>query len=340
MSGRPLHRLAATPATVHWGHFDSRLAPVLHVRSGDRVAVETITHHAGDAADLLMDDGVAAVFAGVTDRGPGPHILTGPIFVEDARPGDTLSVRILELAPRLRYGSNLAAHWGALHNDTGKERVTVYELDTSAGTASARFAFDWTATRRAAEIGLVLEVEPDHREPALGGVRVPLRPHFGVIGVAPPGAERVDSVPPGAFGGNVDNWRFGPGATIHYPVFHEGALLSIGDPHAAEGDGELSGTALEASLNGVVEVSVRRDMVVRNPVAETATHWITHGFGPDLDTALHEAATEMLRLLDRLAGLSRDDAYSLMSTAVDFGVTQVVNQRPGVHALLPRSVLP
>jgi acetamidase/formamidase len=334
-----LHVLAATPETVHWGFFSSTLEPVLRVRSGDLVQIETVTHHAGNAADLLFDPGIAAIFERVTWRGPGPHILTGPIFVEGAQPGDTLAVRILSATPRLPYGANLAAHWGALYRQFGKERVTIYSLDTVRGRAQAAFGFDWTETPLADHPGLVLNVETQVREPALRGVSLPLRPHFGVMGVAPAGDARVDSVPPSFFGGNVDNWRIGPGSTMYYPVFHEGALLSVGDPHAAEGDGELSGTAVEASLNGVLEISVVRDMPVRAPLASTPEHWITHGFGADLDTALHGAAMEMLDLLERF-GVSRDDAYSLMSAAVDFGVTQVVNRTKGVHALLAKSLLP
>ena len=334
-----LHRLAATPDTIHWGYLSSRIEPVLRVRSGDVVQIETVTHHAGNAPDLLVDDGIAELFTVPMQRGPGPHILTGPIHVEGARPGDTLAVRILDLQPRLPYGANLAAHWGALYGDFGKERVTIYELDTVRGRARAAFAFDWTQTPLANQHGLLMDVEQQRREPALVGVNVPLRPHFGVMGVAPAGDQPVDSVPPSTFGGNVDNWRIGPGSTVYYPVYHDGALLSVGDPHAAEGDGELSGTAVEASLNGTIEITVLRDMAVTAPIAQTPEHWITHGFGADLDTALHQAAMEMLRLLGTF-GISPDDAYSLMSAAVDFGVTQVVNRTKGVHALVHKSVLP
>lgn len=335
-----LHKLAATPDTIHWGHLSSRIEPVLQVRSGDLVHIETVTHHAGDAPDLLIDDAIAPLFTTAMQRGPGPHILTGPIHVDGAMPGDTLAVRILDLRPRLPYGANLAAHWGALYGEFGKERVTIWELDTLRGRARAAFAFDWTETPLANQPGLVLDVEHQQRQPALRGVSVPLRPHFGVMGVAPAGHGSHDSVPPSVFGGNVDNWRIGPGSVVYYPVFHEGALLSVGDPHAAEGDGELSGTAVEASLNGTVEITVLRDFPVSAPVAETPEHWITHGFDPDLDVALHHAAMEMLRFLGSRFGISPDDAYSLMSAGVDFGVTQVVNRTKGVHAMVAKSMLP
>src|SRR5690348_741129 len=112
-----IHDLAATPANVHWGYFDNALAPALMIDPGDVVRIETITHQAGDAPDLMMDDAIRTIFTEVTDRGPGPHLLTGPIFVRDAQPGDTLEVTILSLEPRLPYGANLAAHWGHLYQE-------------------------------------------------------------------------------------------------------------------------------------------------------------------------------------------------------------------------------
>ena len=331
------HLLAATPATVHWGHFDRGLDPVLSVRSADIVAVETLTHHAGDVPDLMMDEGVRAVYAGVVERGPGPHILTGPIHVEGARPGDTIEVRILELTPRLDVGANLAAPWGYLASRFPAGRITAFRIDAASGTAVAEFAFERPAGE--AHPGRIVPPASVERVPALGGVRVPLRPHFGVIGLAPP-AGRLSSVPPGPFGGNVDNWRFGVGARMFYPVGVDGALLSLGDPHAAQGDGELSGTALEASMNGRIQVILHRDRAVRTPVLETEREVMTHGFGDTLDEAMRDAAHARLDLLVDRFGLSAHDAYALCSVAVDFGVTQVVDGRLGVHAAVPRSALP
>lgn len=327
-----LHNLPATPQTVRWGHFDNTVAPALSVQSGDLVRVEAITHHAGDAPDLLMDESISALYAEVTDRGPGPHVLTGPIAVSGALPGDTLEVRILSLAPRLPYGSNLAGHWGHLYRDFSKERVTVYEFDLDAGLARAAFGYDWTTTPLADSPGTIVEPGSTPREPALRGVAVPLRPHFGTMGVAPAAPGRHSSVPPGDHGGNIDNWRIGAGATMHYPVLVPGALLSIGDPHVSQGDGEVSGTALESSLTGVIQLTVRRDLGFGYPVLETPTDWTVHGFGDDLDEAMREASLRLIELLGTRFGLSRDDAYSLMSVACDFTVTQVVDQRQGVHA--------
>lgn len=331
-----LHELAATPATVHWGYFDATLEPVLTVDSGDVLQIETLTHHAGDAPDLLMDAGIQAVFDAVDDRGPGPHLLTGPIAVAGARPGDVLQVDILSAEPRLGFGSNFAGHWGHLYEDFAKERVTIYELDTVTGVGRARFAYDWVTTPLADAPGTIVEPGSVTREPALAGVTIGLRPHFGTMGVAPAAPGRHSSVPPGDHGGNVDNWRIGAGGRMLYPVQVPGALLSVGDPHVSQGDGEVSGTALEASLNGLLRLTLRRDLPITVPVLETPTELLVHGFGDDLDAAMRAASLRTLDLLGRQFGLSRDDAYSFMSVAVDFTVTQVVDGRQGIHARIEK----
>ena len=333
-----IHDLPATPATCFWGFFDASLPPVLRVRSGDLVRIETLTHQAGDAPDLMMDDGVRAVYDAIPieARGPGVHVMTGPIHVEGAEPGDTLEVRVLSMEPRLLYGTNIAAWWGHLYDDFGKERITIYRIDPTSGLARAAFGFDYTTTARYEQPGIIVVPNHDAREPALVDVVIPLRPHFGVGGVAPAEAGRINSIPPGPFGGNIDNWRFGPGAAMYYPVFHPGALCYLGDPHMAEGDGELSGTAIEASANAVVQLTVRKDLRLASPMLETPTHWIAHGFDEDLDRAMKTAARALLSFLVEHRGLSRDDAYSLISVAGDFGVTQVVDQRQGVHGMIAK----
>lgn len=334
------HFLPATPSTVHWGFFDPRLPPVLTVASGDLVQIETLTHHAGDAPDLLMDAQIAEVFDAVTDRGPGPHLLTGPIAVDGAQPGDVLQVDILEATPRLPYGSNLAAHWGHLYDELPTERVTVYELDTEALFGRALFGYDWAATPLATDPGTMVTPDLAAREPALPGVVIPLRPHFGTMGVAPAEPRRVSSVPPGDHGGNVDNWRIGTGGRMYYPVQTSRALLSVGDPHVSQGDGEISGTALESSLNGLLRLTIRRDLSFTVPVLETSTELLVHGFGDTLDAAMKAAALRTLGVLERSFGLTRRDAYSFMSVAVDFTVTQVVDQRQGVHGRIDKRCFP
>ena len=342
MSESALHVLRATPANCFWGFFDRSRPPVLTVRSGDVVHVETLTHQAGDAPDLLMDDGVRAVYSGIppAERGPGVHVMTGPIAVEGARPGDTLEVRILSMRPRLPYGTNIGAWWGYLYPEMKKERITIYRFDEASGFAQAAFAFDYRLTSKYDAPGTVIPPERTDRQPALQSVLVPLRPHFGVMGVAPRESGKVNSIPPGDFGGNVDNWRVGPGATMYYPVQNDGALFFVGDPHMAEGDGELSGTAIESSADGWLQLSIRRDLPTDSPLLETATNWYTHGFGADLDEAMRQAAVRMVSFLEKRFGLSRDDAYSFISVACDFGVTQVVDQRMGVHAAAPKAAFP
>jgi acetamidase/formamidase len=336
-----LHELRATPATVHWGYFDASLAPAITIANGDIVRVEALTHHAGDAPELMMDAGIHEIFNAIPpeDRNPGVHLMTGPIYIEGARPGDVLEVRYLQMTPRLRYGSNLAANWGHLYKEFGeKERVTIYRLDESTQTASAVFAYDFPGKYLVP--GTVTQERDCCRQPALAGVRVPVRPHLGTAGVAPDANGRVSTIPPGAHGGNIDNWRIGAGATMFYPVQVDGALFSVGDPHISQGDGEISGTAIEASLDVTFQLFLRRDFSFPSPLLQTPECWMTHGFDEDLNQAMRNASLEMLRLLTEHRGLSRDDAYSLMSVAADFGVTQVVDGRQGVHARICRAVFP
>jgi len=336
-----LHTLRATPQTVHWGYFDPSLAPSLRIRSGDLVSAEAITHHAGDAPALMMDEAVTKIFTEVpeADRHPGVHIMTGPIYIEDAKPGDVLEVRYLRMVPRNNYGSNLAANWGYLYKEFGeKERVTIYELDPNANTASALYAYDFPGKYLIP--GTITHCPECDRQPALNGVRVAARPHLGTAGVAPAVDGRTSTIPPGAHGGNIDNWRIGAGATMYYPVQVEGGLFSIGDPHVSQGDGEISGTAIESSLNVLMQIVLRKDFQAPGPLLETPKWWIVHGFHEDLNVAMRDASLNMLTLLSDHVGLSRDDAYSLMSVASDFGVTQVVDGKQGCHVRIPRDIFP
>lgn len=331
-------RLVATPETCFWGFFDKGLAPVMTLESGDIVHVETLTHQAGDAPDLLMDEGIRGIYERITpnQRGPGVHLMTGPIYVEGAAVGDTLEVRILSMHPRLPFGTNIAAHWGCLYQEFRKERITIYRIEEENGVARAECAFDFSARQLYDRPGTLSPV--GKRDSALADVVVPLRPHLGVAGVAPRKEGRINSVPPGEFGGNVDNWRFGPGTAMYYPVFNEGALFFAGDPHMAEGDGEISGTAIECSANVTLQLTVRKDFPLTYPMLQTDSHWYSHGFDEDLDEAQRQAALQMLTFLCNQKGLSRDDAYSLMSVAADFGVTQVVDRRKGVHAGIAKNL--
>ncbi len=347
-----VHELRATPATCFWGHLDAAVDPVLTIDPGAVVEVEAVTHHAGDAPDLMMDDGVRALWAGIheADRVPGVHIMTGPIEVRGAAEGSTLAITVLAVSPRLTHGSNCAANWGLLHDVTAKERITIYELDDAEagpvglghmGTvARPSFAFDFCARDLYDVPGVISEPGSVERVTFSRPVAVPVRPHLGVMGVAPPpGVGRISSIPPGDFGGNVDNWRFGPGTTILYPVNVEGARCYVGDPHFAQGDGEICGTAIEASLNVRLGIDVLDDVAVEGPVLIEGPRVTTHGFGAGLDPAMRQAAERMLRLLVDRHSLSFDDAYSLASVAVDLGITQVVDGMVGCHASFDTSIL-
>src|SRR5260221_1203135 len=205
-----LHILRATKETVHWGYFDAALAPALKVKSGDHIHVQAITHHAGDAPAMMMDDEIRQLYRDIPedDRNPGVHIMTGPIHVEGAKPGDMLEVRYLSMIPRFKHGSNLAANWGYLYKEFGeKERVTIYALDPNANIASALYAYDFPGKYLIP--GTITDCPVCDRRSALKGVRVPARPHLGTAGVAPATDGRTSTIPPGVHGGTIDNWRIG-----------------------------------------------------------------------------------------------------------------------------------
>ncbi len=323
-------------------------------------------------------------------EGLGVHICTGPVFVRGAEPGDILEVRILDVKPRpcanpayagKTFGSNAAAWWGFHYKDLltdpkPREVITIYEIDTAGekSWASAVYNFRWTP--QTDPFGVVHKtidypgVPVDHKTVVekhgiLKNVRIPLRPHFGVIGVAPKEAEMVDSIPPGYFGGNMDNWRVGKGATMYYPVAVNGALFSAGDSHASQGDSELCGTAIECSLTGTFQLIVRKQATLAGtalegldfPLLETQDEWCMHGFSfanylaelgkeaqseiykkSSIDLALRDAFRKMRRFLMTTQGLTEDEAISLISVAVDFGVTQVVDGNWGIHAIIKKSL--
>ncbi|HET6222881.1 MAG TPA: acetamidase/formamidase family protein, partial [Dongiaceae bacterium] len=292
------HHLPANADTVHWGYFSRNLEPQLEVESGDFVTIETLTHQASDDHERMIegDPGAESVYLwtrdkkGVARRGAGEgdgkglgvHICTGPVLVHGAEPGDVLEVRIVDVTLRpsanpkfrgLAFGSNAAANWGFHYNDflTGEKRevVTIYELDATGerNWARAVYNFRWPEVTDPFGVkhptidypGLPVDHALTTRHwDVLKGVRVPVRPHFGVMGLAPKEADDVNSVPPSYTGGNIDNWRIGKGATMYYPVAVEGALLSVGDPHASQGDSELCGTAIECSLTGTFQVVLHK----------------------------------------------------------------------------------
>lgn len=332
----------------------------------------------------------ASVFGRGAGEGFGVHICTGPIAVKGAEPGDVLEVRVLDMVPRASvgpgfegrvFGSSVAAWWGyhygeLLSEPKQREVVTIYEIFADDETPHARALYSYRWQPQTDPFGTVhptydypgVPVCPDtirRRHAVLDGVRIPLRPHFGVIAVAPREADLVDSVPPAYFGGNLDNWRLGKGATVYLPVSVSGALLSVGDPHAAQGDGELAGTAIECSMTGTFQIILhkRGDLGGRSlddvnyPLIETPDAWILTGFSypnylaefgakgqseiyekSSLDLAMKDAFRKVRRFLMNTRGLSEDEAIALISAAVDFGVTQVVDGNWGVHATIAKSL--
>jgi acetamidase/formamidase len=252
-----------------------------------------------------------AVERAITDNGAGPHPMTGPIFVDGAELGDTLEVRILSIEFLHPFG--------------------VAAFSPGGGTLPADFPY----------AGLkLLRWQPgaDHVEFS-PGVTLKFAPFFGSIGVAPPTLSgRIPSGPPGWHGGNMDNKDLVVGSTLYLPVHVPGALLSIGDGHAMQGDGEVSGTALEASLRGTIEVRLRKGQRLRWPRAETPTHFMTMGLDPDLDEASRIATREMVDFLVAEKRLTRDEAYMLCSLAADLHVTQTVDGTKGVHAMIAKSI--
>jgi len=322
-------------------------------------------------------------------EGFGVHVCTGPVYVRGAEPGDILEVRIIDVKPRpcanplyrgKSFGSNAAAWWGFHYKDLiteprPREVCTIYEIDATGQRNWAQAVYNFRWTPQTDPFGVVHTtidypgVPVDHasvveNHGVLKNIRIPIRPHFGVMGVAPKEADYVDSIPPGYFGGNMDNWRIGKGATMYYPVAVPGALFSIGDSHASQGDSELCGTAIECSLTGTFQVIVHKKdaltgslATLESPLLETQDEWVLHGFSfanylealgaraqqeiyekSSIDLAMRDAFRKMRAFLMNTKGLSEDEAISLMSIAVDFGVTQVVDGNWGIHAILKKSL--
>ncbi len=307
------HRLAPDVGTVHWGWFDATLEPVLTIESGDRVTVQTVS---GGMANLPgpgfhVPPELHRIHARVERRMPG-HILTGPIAVRGAKPGDVLEIRILDVQLRQDWGYTYVRPLaGALPNDFTAFEQMIVRLDKDRNVG----ILPW-------------------------GTELPLRPFFGVMGVAPPPAwGMVSTIQPRAHGGNLDNKELIPGSTLYLPVHVEGGRLSLGDGHGVQGDGEVCTTAIETALEGTFEVVLRKDLDIRYPQAETPTHVITMGMDPDLDDAAQAALRRMIDYVVAHSKLSRQQAFMLMSLAADVRVTQLVNEHKGIHVMLPKTAL-
>ena len=318
--GPRTHRLEATPTTVAYGHYWSETPPVLRIASGDIIDVDTLLtntpqglRRAGLSDDRIQPSLVAVVDAfpgGHPMRGPGGHILTGPVYVEGAEPGDVLDVKVLSIDLAIDYGYNGCS--GYLPENCGaRGPSTIIPLDRKTMTATF-----------------------------LPGIVIPLKPFFGSMGVAPaPGIGRVSSNPPGRHAGNLDNKELTAGSTLSIPVFVRGALFEVGDGHAAQGDGEVNQTAIETSLRGRLQLTVRKDMTLTWPRAETATHYISMATDRDLTVATKTAIQEMIDFLVAAKGLTQKQAYQLTSIAGDVAITQLVDlPNLGVHVKMPKHI--
>jgi acetamidase/formamidase len=314
------YTLMPSPQTVHVGYFSAMLKPVLTVNSGDIVTIESvagldpaIVDASGTIPPSAVPEYVRAIRREVTDRGPGGHILTGPVFVNGALPGDVLEVRIQEVDLAVDYGNNVQRPYaGALPDEFPGFFQRIIPIDRQAKTAT---------------------LAP--------GVVVPVnRPFFGVMGVAPlPAMGRISSAPPGIHTGNIDNKDVVAGATLYLPVYAPGALFSVGDGHGAQGQGEVDLSAVETGLRGKFRFIVRKDMKITWPRAETATHWIVMGLNPNLEEAMKIAVRETISFLtERFPKLSRQEAYMIASIAVDYHVTQVVDGTKGIHGMIPKAI--
>jgi acetamidase/formamidase len=307
------HLLRSSPETCHWGYFDAALPPVLTVRSGDVVTIETVS-----GASEIVPDGAFEILpehdAILKRMHPklGPHILTGPVAVEGAMPGDVLEIEIQAVDLRQNWGWNIIRPFrGTLPEDFPKTKIwhTAIDINRRVGT------LPW-------------------------GPEIALRPFFGIMGVAPPLAYgALGSVEPREYGGNMDLKELVAGTTLYLPVWAPGALFSVGDGHAVQGDGEVCLTGLETALRGTFKLTLRKDMSLTLPIAETPTHAITLAFDPDLDDACKQALRAMIALIVARSGIPADDAYVLCSLAADVRVTQLVDGNKGAHVMIDKKWL-
>src|SRR5437899_1069966 len=317
MSAQAKYTLKPTPKTVAWGYYDAKTAPVLRVKSGDTVEIQTLITSSPERLEKAgvppeqVEQSLRDIHDQVKDKGPGGHILTGPIFIEGAEIGDVLEAKILAAKLAIPYAYNaFGPGRGYLPDDFPYNKIKIIPLD---------------------EKRMVAHFAP--------GIEIPLHPFFGSMGVAPPeSVGKWNSGPPWIMAGNLDNKDLVAGTTLYIPVHAPGALFEVGDDHAGQGNGEVDITALETSLIGSFQFIVRKDMHLRWPRAETPTHYITMGLHEDLNEATKMAVREMIEFLVTEKHLTRDDAYMLSSVAADLSITQLVDGNKGVHAAIPKDI--
>ena len=326
---KPDHVVRSTAENTVYGYYGFDVPPVAKVKDGDVVEIQTVNTTGVSRRDpeaffkannLPIDEqakDIIDIYKNVKREPSGltGHLLTGPIYIEGAEPGDTLEVRILDVVPRSGYGVNSV--WpkgGDLPDDvkTSESFVYKYKIDKKKQTASFK-----------------------------EGVEIPMKPFMGVMAVSPPPEmKRVSSIPPGFYGGNLDLKHLVKGTTLYLPVSVKGALFTTGDCHAAQGSGEISGVAIEASLTLFAKFIVRKDMHIKTVYAESPTHLIAIGLDPDLNKAMQNAAREATGLIMNAMNFTFNESLSICSTGVDFEVTQVVDKTFGVNGMIPKSIFP
>ena len=314
-----------TPQNVAWGHLPAGRQPVLRVRSGQTVSIDTLSHQGvnngmdplkffaagGVAADEVLPDALEIYHKADHPKDSGAHVLTGPIYVENAEPGDMLEVRVRDLKFRVPYGVN----------NSNKGTGVLPDVNTGPYPKIIRFDLQ----RRVALFA--------------PGIEVPLVPFMGIMAVMPP-APLANTRPPGIYGGNMDFNRLTTGSSLYLPVHQAGALFYTGDSHAVQGDGEINGTAIEASLTPVLQFIVHKNAgrAMKWPRAEDADHYYVMGMDRDLDLALKEAAQETVAFLQQERGLSAPDAYSLASIAVNYVIAEAVDDVLMVYGAIPKKI--
>jgi acetamidase/formamidase len=313
----PAHMLKPTPKTVAWGYYDAKAAPVLRVKPGDTVEIQTLITNSPKRLEEAgvppeqVEQSLRDITDQVKDKGPGGHILTGPVYIEGAEPGDVLEVKILAIKLAIPYAYNaFGPGRGYLPDDYPYAKIKIIPLD---------------------EKRMIAKFAP--------GIEIPLHPFFGSMGVAPPeSVGKWNSGPPWIMAGNLDNKDLVAGTTLYIPVHAPGALFEVGDGHAGQGDGEVDITALETSLVGTFQFNVIKNKKLKWPRAETPTHFITMGLNDDLNAATTLAAREMIDFLVTEKHLSREDAYMLSSVAADLHITELVDGNKGVHMMIPKAI--
>jgi acetamidase/formamidase len=330
-----LYEVTSSPENVIWGElFKPDSQPILTVQSGDRIVMQTVSHEGiladqGDTVQFLTGGGIKqediladqlTIKSQVEKTGPGPHVITGPIYVEGAEPGDVLEIKTLNIDYRVPYGVISNRHGrGALPGEYPENNAPIYTKVIPIKAEESIGVFKPTN--------------------GLPEIDIPLNPFMGIMGVVPADVEQaVNSVPPGIYGGNIDIKWLGEGSSLYLPVQVPGALFYSGDPHCAQANGEVALTAIECSLTPTFQLVLHKDMPLSTPMGETEESWIAIGLNTDLNEAMKDSVREYLRIANEEYGMTKPDALLLGSAAIDFEVSQVVDIVKGIHGVIPKKL--